>query len=287
VIAIAERDADGAQRPSAGPRAGRGPSLSSATERGGGESVAAAAPREDVATAQLSEPWVWRGAVRRWPACGRWTARALADAAPTWQVPVAALDDGRLALDRRRGLVLASRPLGGVVGPAGLLPGGHVMAPLDTLPPALAAALDEPTLVRGARWRSGKLWMAPAGTVTPLHFDVAHNFHALLSGRKRFLLFRRRDWPRLYPEPLTSGVPNFSRVDPLRPDLARFPRFAAARPVEYTLEAGDALVLPGGVWHHVTTERDSVAVSFWWARGLHALAAAAADRAKRGRRLSR
>lgn len=226
------------------------------------------------------EPRLLRGAVRAWPAVGRWSAEWLAGAHPDWEVPVGATARGQLALDRRLTLRMQRQPL------PEALAAGYVMAPLDELPPALRAAVAEPALVRGARWRSGKLWISARDTVTPLHFDVAHNFHALVSGRKRFRLYRRADWCALYPQPPWSGLPNFSRVDPERVDGA-FPRFARARPLLFTLEPGDALVIPGGVWHHVTSELDSVSVNFWWARGLHARLAAGTDALKRWRGLVR
>jgi Cupin-like domain len=232
-------------------------------------------------------PCVVRGAVAAWPAVGRWSPEYLASAAPEWRVPVARVEAERVAIDRRRGLHVSMLPLRDFVASFADAAAGYAMAPLDALPPALARDLGEPDLCRAARWRSAKLWISARGVVTPLHFDVAHNFHAVLHGRKRFLLYPRADWFALYPESIASGAPNFSRVDPLRADYARFPRLRRARPLECTLEAGDALCIPGGVWHHVTSERDSVSVNFWWARGLHALAAGAADWLKRARGLSR
>lgn len=38
-------------------------------------------------------------------------------------------------------------------------------------------------------------------------------------------------------------------VDPVAPDLSRFPRFAHARPITVTLQTGDMLYLPA-LWYH-------------------------------------
>ena len=244
--------------------------------------VAEGAADLDARRLPTGQPLVLRGALRGWRAVGRWSPSYLATAAPEWRVPVAELRGGKLVLDRQRGLQLVRRPLGEIVERFD----GYAMPALDELPAALRADIGEPAVCQGAPWRSAKLWVAAPGAVTPLHFDVAHNVHALLHGRKRFLLYPRTDWFRLYPEPLASGVPNFSRVDPTG-DPGRFPRFRRARPLTCTLESGDALLIPGGVWHHVTSETETVAVNFWWARGLHALAAGLADRLKRRRGLSR
>ena len=151
----------------------------------------------------------------------------------------------------------------------------------------MRADVPVPEPCRGAPWSSGKLWVSPAGAISPLHFDVADNLHAQLAGRKRFLAFERGRFATMYPEPPWSPVPNFSRVDPLSPDLTRFPRFRRAAPLAATLAPGDVVFLPARTWHHVTSEEASISVNFWWARGALAWLARGADAWKRARGLSR
>jgi hypothetical protein len=217
-------------------------------------------------------PRVLRGAVRSWPAVERWSRGYLVDHAPDWPVLAAALDGARVARDSR-GLALRSCRL------ADAGDDEYIMAPLDGAPAIVRADIRAPEPFQRASWRSSKLWLSPASAESPLHFDLAHNFHAVVSGRKKFLVFLRRDSRNLYPD--WTGVPNFSRVDPERVDRSRFPRFARSQPFTYTLEAGDAIVLPGGVWHHVTTCAPTISLNFWWASGLHGVACRLADRAKR------
>lgn len=50
---------------------------------------------------------------------------------------------------------------------------------------------------------------------------------------------------RTSPEVKLPWIP----IDPLAPDLARYPRYALSRPLQVTLEAGDQLYLPA-MWYH-------------------------------------
>ena len=50
---------------------------------------------------------------------------------------------------------------------------------------------------------------------------------------------------RTSPEVTLPWIP----IDPLAPDLGKFPRYALARPMRVTLHAGDQLYLPA-MWYH-------------------------------------
>src|SRR4029434_9804516 len=52
-----------------------------------------------------------------------------------------------------------------------------------------------------------------------------------------------------------------SPVDPRAPDLVRFPLFAEVEPEKFVLEAGEALFIPVGWWHHVEALEVSISVS--------------------------
>jgi hypothetical protein len=233
-------------------------------------------------------PCVLRGAASGWPASSSWTLAHLRERLGARPVPAARLRERRLGVDPRRGVDFttqdAARLLADLEGGADAL---YLMAPLDLLPDDLRAEAPPPLPCRDAPWASSKLWVSPAGAVSPLHFDVAHNLHAQIRGHKRFLVFERGHFATMYPEPPWSSVPNLSRVDPLRPDLARFPRFARAVPSAGVLAPGDVIFLPRGTWHHVTSETASISVNFWWARGVTAWLARGADAWKRARGLSR
>jgi hypothetical protein len=106
-----------------------------------------------------------------------------------------------------------------------------------------------------------RLWLGPAGSLTPLHYDSRDNLICQYIGRKHFVLYPPSDIPFLY----TYGVaPSWSRVaNPRQPDLGKFPLFAKARPVEVTLQAGEILYLPAR-WSHFVVNLDvSMMVNFW------------------------
>jgi len=226
-----------------------------------------------------------RQAAAGWP-CRQWTLSSLQQALCGLDVPVAAMASGELQVGGR-GLSMQNLPAQPYFSQLATGRSGYLMARFDELPASLVAEVPLPDVCRDAAFRASKLWCAPAGTVTPLHFDLAHNLHAQLDGKKRVLLYPPRPRRPLYPSPPWSGTPNFSRVDPRQPDLARYPRFVEARAEEAELEPGDVLYIPSGHWHHVTSERTSISVNFWWARGWLAQVVRAADWWKRLRGLSR
>lgn len=252
-------------------------------------------PLEEVASfealrdpAARARPAVVRGGAAAWPAFARWTFGSLAERLAGCEVPVATLRDHALRVTGRDGIVLDARPAADVLRAIERGDdGAYVMAPLDRLPPDLRRDAPPPAPCEGAPWRSSKLWVSPAGATSPLHFDLAHNLHAQVVGRKRFLLYERGHPGRMYPAWPWSSLPNASRVDPVAPDLARFPRFRFAAPRVCELAPGDVVFMPGGTWHHVTTRETSISVNHWWAAGAGAWLAHAADRWKRWRRFSR
>jgi hypothetical protein len=106
------------------------------------------------------------------------------------------------------------------------------------------------------------LWLGKA-TKTPLHFDAENNFFAQLHGTKRFTIFSPSDTEFLYPFPLSAAAWNNSCVDAYAPDFERYPRFSAALPLTFEVEAGDLLFLPAYWWHQVRSVDVSVSVNFW------------------------
>lgn len=121
-----------------------------------------------------------------------------------------------------------------------------------------------PERLRRRLTKEPALWLGPAGTVTPVHFDAAHNLLVQLHGRKRLLLIPPSQSRALYYPSLELGHVNYSPVDVEAPDLERFPRFAGATPLEVWLEPGDILFIPVRWWHHVRAHGPTVSLNFWW-----------------------
>jgi hypothetical protein len=124
-----------------------------------------------------------------------------------------------------------------------------------------------------------RIWIGNAIQVQT-HCDFSNNIACVLAGRRRFTLFPPEQLPNLYPTPMDitlAGVP-ISMVPLQNPDFERYPRFrralAAAQTIE--LEAGDALFIPYGWWHHVESLLPfNVLVNYWWNN--HSPAAAPVD----------
>jgi hypothetical protein len=108
------------------------------------------------------------------------------------------------------------------------------------------------------------VWFSPRGTVTPLHRDPvqAHNFHALVRGSKRFVMFRPEDSPFLYP--YSGRIPQFSQVDIDKPDLEKFPDLPKATPWQCVLKAGEIIYIPDSWWHQVYSLEESISINVWW-----------------------
>jgi len=112
-----------------------------------------------------------------------------------------------------------------------------------------------------------RAWLGNA-TQVATHFDLSDNFAVVALGRRRFTLFPPDATPGLYVGPLNitiAGQP-VSLVDPLAPDLERYPQYATARDLAQTadLGPGDALFIPSLWWHHVeATEPVNVLINYW------------------------
>lgn len=96
-----------------------------------------------------------------------------------------------------------------------------------------------------------RLWVSPAGAVSPLHYDKSHSFLAQVAGMKRMLFFSRDQLHRLYCYPDTHLLRRRSRVNLVSPDLVRFPLFSDVAALEVVLEPGDVCVFPSD-WPHYT-----------------------------------
>ncbi len=106
-------------------------------------------------------------------------------------------------------------------------------------------------------------------TCIAAHFDNTENLACVAAGRRRFTLFPPDQIRNLYigPLDLTPAGQPVSLVDIRNPDLARFPRFAAALEVAEVAELGpgDAVYIPALWWHHVEALAEfNVLVNYWW-----------------------
>ena len=236
------------------------------------------------------QPAVLRGTVRQWPAVqsGSPSAQAmcayllsLPQGAPVPLLTAGPSVKGRLFFrDDMRGPNFQRRAVPLAAGLQALL--AHLD---DPVPPAVfveSALLSDclPTfaLDNGLdlldRSIAPRIWIGNAIQVHT-HCDFSNNIACVLAGRRRFTLFPPEQLPNLYPAPMDitlAGVP-VSTVPLQNPDFERYPRFrralAAAQTIE--LEAGDALFIPYGWWHHVESLLPfNVLVNYWWSERIPA-----------------
>lgn len=132
------------------------------------------------------------------------------------------------------------------------LPGFEANNPFELVEPGQSAA---------------RIWLGNA-TQVATHFDLSDNFAVVVEGKRRFTLFPPDTIDDLYVGPLDvtlAGQP-VSMVDPLAPDLERYPRFTRAqdRALVTELEPGDAIYIPTLWWHHVTASAQvNMLVNYW------------------------
>lgn len=227
------------------------------------------------------------GLLEEWPNHATFTLDGLRKRFGDRRLPVMGTDAGRLRTDVEAGVSFATMRLDDYLDriardePVE----GYLATPMNTWLPELNADMPPPSYCRAAPWHNARLWVSRTGTTTPLHRDVAHNVFVQLAGRKRFLLYPPAAAPWLYSHDFRSALPNYSQVDPERPDHDRFPLSRGVRPLALELGPGDAIYLPSRWWHHVRTLEPSLSVAFWWADGAVALAVRAAEFVKRVRGL--
>lgn len=232
-------------------------------------------------------PVVMRGLVAHWPivAAGKAGARAIAaylktidSGVPTTLFCASPASKGRFFYSPdMRGLNFTTRPISlsdladmlvdllGTEDPPGLYAGAT---------PASQSATDFDTtnpLPLPTPGGEARIWVGNA-TQTATHYDGSHNVACVVGGTRRFILFPPEQVANLYVGPVDrtpAGQP-VSMVDPLAPDLARYPRFAEAwkHALQAELGPGDALFIPSLWWHHVRSTEDlNVMVNYWYRTG--------------------
>uniref|UniRef100_A0A1I7VNN0 Acetyltransferase n=1 Tax=Loa loa TaxID=7209 RepID=A0A1I7VNN0_LOALO len=107
------------------------------------------------------------------------------------------------------------------------------------------------------------IWIGPAGTVSPLHFDPKSNIFCQVVGRKFLRIVSAVETENVYPR--EDGIlTNTSQLDIRYPDITKFPRFREAHVFDCILCAGECLFIPAGFWHYVLALDPSISVSCWF-----------------------
>lgn len=129
------------------------------------------------------------------------------------------------------------------------------------------AEVNSAPLLQNLSGVTPRIWIGNA-THVATHFDLSDNFAVVGLGKRRFTLFPPSATKNLYVGPLDitpAGQP-VSMVDPINPDLERYPDFAEAQPLALTadLEVGDAIYIPTLWWHHVSANAPiNILLNYW------------------------
>jgi hypothetical protein len=214
-----------------------------------------------------SRPVILAGALRGWPAFGRWSPDFLEEQFADQRVALAVSDRGGFDYSAPRTEEMSFAEAARLIREDGPDNDRHYYLLKQNIPanfPSLIADLQVPELI-GDRRRitSVNLWFGGAGNLTPLHYDRANNLLAQFHGRKHLTLFDPQQFDLLYPA-IDTDRPHISRANLLAPDDEAFPLLRQAAPMEGVLEPGDVLYMPPYWWHQVHSLDLSISVNFWW-----------------------
>jgi hypothetical protein len=101
------------------------------------------------------------------------------------------------------------------------------------------------------------LWIGPAGTITPLHHDTTNILFCQIYGKKRIELVSPQETALLFES--LDGF--YSPVDLDALDSTSHPALRSMLVKRVTVGPGDALYIPAGWWHRVTSLDVSISFS--------------------------
>jgi hypothetical protein len=215
-----------------------------------------------------SRPVILEGAIDHWPAMKQWTVEKLKQRFGERRLPAIRSKDGQW-YDDKAGLTYESVRFADYVDllseatPSEL----YMLFRTHEHLPELFDDIVRPVYCARARWFRSRFWFAAPATKGALHRDLPDNLYAQVVGQKRFILLDRRLTRMVHTHPLYSGVPNYSPVDAMAPDLERHPRFRGAPLLDCTLGPGDLLFIPSLWWHQAASVGTSISVNLWWVDG--------------------
>lgn len=130
-------------------------------------------------------------------------------------------------------------------------------------------------------------WMGDSRAITSMHKDPYENIYCVISGFKDFILIPPVDVHLVPRETYQSAVYetdkngimqikplfddnnkpitlNWVSIDPLAPDLRKYPNYSKANVFRVRINAGDMLYLPSMWYHHVEQSHKCIAVNYWF-----------------------
>ncbi|XP_017263005.1 bifunctional peptidase and (3S)-lysyl hydroxylase JMJD7 [Kryptolebias marmoratus] len=244
-----------------------------------------------------NRPCVIRAGLSHWPALSRWTPEYLREKIGSKVITVAVTPNGyadavagdRFVMPEERQMSVSSvlDIIEGKVQKSGVF---YVQKQCSNLLQELPELVDD--LEADVPWMSAALgkspdavnfWLGEANAVTSMHKDPYENLYCVVSGEKHFLLLPPTDRPfipygvyqpavyhqqddgefKVVDQRDSQKVP-WIPLDPLDPDLERYPQYRQAEPLWCTVKAGEMLYLPSLWFHHVQQSHGCIAVNFWY-----------------------
>jgi len=108
-----------------------------------------------------------------------------------------------------------------------------------------------------------QLFIGGKGNQYSLHKDYFHTnaWITQLYGEKKFVVFPGDQEKYLYP-----GKEGFKRylspINILAPDYEKYPEYKNAKPVEVTLQPGETIFIPNGLWHTTVAYGQNISLIF-------------------------
>ncbi|XP_067335690.1 bifunctional peptidase and (3S)-lysyl hydroxylase JMJD7 isoform X2 [Channa argus] len=225
-----------------------------------------------------NKPCIIRNAFNHWPALSRWTLDYLREKVGSKVISVAVTPNGyadavsgdRFVMPEERQMRFSSvlDIMEGKVEKSGVF---YVQKQCSNLLEELPELTDD--LEPHVPWMSTAL----------VHKDHYENLYCVVSGEKTFILLPPTDRPfipygvyqpavylqrdngefEVVDQSDSEKVP-WIPLDPLDPDLERYPQYCRASPVRCSVKAGEMLYLPSMWFHHVQQSHGCIAVNFWY-----------------------
>jgi hypothetical protein len=129
-----------------------------------------------------------------------------------------------------------------------------------SLPNRIGHRLLPPQLL-GAAHTAEVFFGSPGGEFPCLHVDYMglHAFICEIYGRKEFTVIPPAQTDCVYPDPDNPWMSSMQGHH--RPDLERYPRYAQATPVSFSIGPGDTLFIPNGWWHTARSLEMTISVA--------------------------
>ncbi|KAG7178031.1 Bifunctional peptidase and (3S)-lysyl hydroxylase Jmjd7-like [Homarus americanus] len=244
-----------------------------------------------------NKPVIFRGAVKKWPAIGKWSYDYLRKQIGNKEVSVAVTPngyadapcDGYFVMPEERSMMFANF-LDIMEDPKNQPGVFYVQKQNSNFTEEFSEILCDAS--PDIPWFSEALgkdpdavnfWMGDQRAVTSMHKDHYENIYCVVSGYKDFILLPPTDsaWVpyKSYPaatykettagsfiiqEDTNTGSVPWICIDPVKPDLEKYPQYKHASPVFCRVHAGDALYLPSLWFHHVRQSHACIAVNYWY-----------------------